>query len=369
VAGAKLQPSAVTVSGTFQVGGTVTAAASAWTPPAEFTYQWLRDGSSIGGATTATYSPVAADAGRLLQVKVTGTAAGYKAASAVSAPQTVAGGAVAAEDSAAKVSIPTISGTPAVSVTVAAVLPDRGQAEDLTYQWLRDGEPIAGATDSSYTPVPADAERMLQVQVTASAIAAVSVATNVRAAEFRASRPGFRGVAKVGHTLTAITGSWSPRPKFAYQWLLDGQPIKGATHETLHVKPAHAGKSVRLRITATRTGYATLETTSDAVEIHKGTLKSSTPKIEGRVKVGETLHIVRGDWGEHRQFNYLWLVGGRTVAGRTVAGRAVSERSTGNAYKVRPEDRGKRITVQVSANAPGFKTVTKTSASTAPVRA
>jgi Purple acid Phosphatase, N-terminal domain/Calcineurin-like phosphoesterase len=367
VAGAKLQPSAVTVSGTFEVGGTVTAAASAWTPPAEFTYQWLRDGSPIGGATTAVYSPVAADAGRLLQVKVTGSAAGYKAASVVSAPQTVAP--VVADDSAAKVSIPTISGTPAVGAKVAAVLAGGTQAKDLDYQWLRDGSPIAGATGSSYTPVPADAERQLQVQVDSSATSAVSAATNVRAAEFRASRPGLRGVAKVGHTLTAITGSWSPRPKFAYQWLLDGQPIAGATDETLHVKAAHAGKSVRLRITATRTGYATLATTSDAVEIHKGTLKSSTPKIEGRAKVGETLQIARGDWGEHRQFNYLWLVGGRTVAGRTVAGRAVSERSTGIAYKVRPEDRGKRITVQVSAHAPGFKTVTKTSAPTAPVRA
>jgi hypothetical protein len=52
-----------------------------------------------------------------------------------------------------------------------------------------------------------------------------------------------------------------------------------------------------------------------------------------------------------------------------VAGRSVSERATGIAYRVRPEDRGKRITVKVSAQAPGYKTVTKTSAPTAPVRA
>jgi hypothetical protein len=62
-------------------------------------------------------------------------------------------------------------------------------------------------------------------------------------------------------------------------------------------------------------------------------------------------------------------VGGRAVRGRTVAGRVVSAQATGNSYVVRPEDRGKRITVQVSAHAPGFKTVTKTSAPTAPVRA
>jgi hypothetical protein len=364
VAARKLQPSAVTVSGIFRVGGTVTAAASAWTPPADLTYQWLRDGSPIGGATDTTYSPVAADAGRLLQVKVIGTAAGYQPASAVSVARTVA-----AARTTPAVSMPTISGTPAVSVAVTAVVAGGAEAKDLSYQWLRDGEPIAGATGSSYTPVPADAERELQVQAGAGDVAAVSAAASVRPAEFRASRPGLRGVAKVGRSLTAITGSWSPRPKFAYQWLLDGKPIKGATHETLRIKADHAGKLVSLRITATRTGYSTFATTSDPVEIHKGTLKSSTPKINGRAKVGETLHIERGDWGDQRHFSYLWLVGGRTVPGRTVAGRAVTDRATGLAYTVRPEDRGKRITVQVSVHTPGFKTVTKTSASTAPVRA
>jgi hypothetical protein len=363
VAARKLQPSAVTAGGVFRVGGTVTAAASAWTPPAALTYQWLRDGSPIAGATDVSYSPVAADAGRLLQVKVTGTAAGYQSASAVSVPRTVAG------RTTASVSTPTISGTPAVSVAVTAVLADRGRAKDVDYQWLRDGEPIAGATGSSYTPVPADADRALQVEVSSDDVAAVSTAASVRPADFRASRPGLRGVAKVGRSLTAITGSWSPRPKFAYQWLLDGRPIKGATEETLHVKPAYSGKSVSLRITATRTGYSTLVTTSDAVAIDRGALKSSTPKIRGRAKVGETLQIERGDWGGHRRFSYLWMVGGRAVPGRTVAGRVVSEQSTGNSYVVRPEDRGKRITVQVSAHAPGFKTVTKTSAPTAPVRA
>ena len=37
------------------------------------------------------------------------------------------------------------------------------KAGDLDYQWLRDGEPIAGATGSSYTPVPANAEHRIVV--------------------------------------------------------------------------------------------------------------------------------------------------------------------------------------------------------------
>jgi hypothetical protein len=366
VAGRRLQPSAVTVSGAFQVGGTVTATASAWTPPADLSYQWLRDGTPIPGATGAAYSPVAADAGRLLQVKVTGTAAGYRPASTVSAPRTVAG-AGPAGTFAAKAAVPTLADTPTVGVAVAAVFAGGGGGVD--YQWLRDGESIGGATGSSYTPVPADAGRLLQVQASAGDAAAVSAASEVRPARFRASRPGLRGTAKVGRRITAVPGAWSPRPKLAYQWLLDGQPIEGATEATLQVKPAYAGRSVRLRLTATRTGYETLEMLSEVVEIDQGRLKAATPKIVGKAKVGETLQIARGDWGDHRRFSYLWLVGGRPVPGRTVAGRPVTERATGIAYKVRPEDRGKRITARVSAHAPGFKTVTKTSAPTAPVRA
>ena len=42
--------------------------------------------------------------------------------------------------------------------------------------------------------------------------------------------------------------------------------------------------------------------------------------------------------------------------------------ATGVAYKVRRQDRGKRITVQVTGRAPGYESVAKTSAATAPVR-
>src|SRR6202012_5754979 len=116
---------------------------------------------------------------------------------------------------------------------------------------------------------------------------------------------------------------WSPNPSFEYQWLLDGKPIKGATHATHVLPPAHAGRKVSVRISAKRPGYATRELTSEPVAIHKGALKGPAPRITGKPKVGETLHVVRGDWEPNPEFSYVWLVGGHPVAGRTVAGRAV----------------------------------------------
>ena len=356
VAGGSLAPSAVTVSGSVAVGGTVTANATPWTPPATFTYQWLLDGSPINGATGSSYSPVAGDVDHALEVQVTGTATGYEPASVTSVPQIVAAGVA---PSGTAIGMPSLSGKPRVGVAVRAELAPGTPTAGLDYQWLVDGAAVGGATAAAYTPVPADAGKQLQVRLSSRAQSVISRAATVEAAEFRAaSRPGFRGTAAVGRTLTAITGRWSPNPTFAYQWLLDDKPIRGAIHPTLVVAPGHAGKAISLRITARRTGYVTRETTSNAVVIRKGSLKGPAPRITGKARVGETLHVLGGEWEPQPEFSYRWLVGGRPV----------TDRGTGIAYKVRPKDRGRRVAVEVTARRAGYEPVVRSSASTFPVR-
>lgn len=66
-----------TISGTVAVGKTLTAKVSAWSPAASFAYQWKRDGASIGGATSATYTVTKKDRGAKLTVAVTGARSGY----------------------------------------------------------------------------------------------------------------------------------------------------------------------------------------------------------------------------------------------------------------------------------------------------
>jgi hypothetical protein len=356
VAGGTLTPAVVTISGTIAVGGTVTADPTPWTQGVTLTYQWLLNGSPIGGATGTSYSPVASDAGQILEVQVTGTATGYQTASVTSVPQTVAAG---VGSPATALAVPELSATPAVGVTVRADVARTTPTTGLSYQWLLDGSAIKGATTGSYTPVPADADGQLQVKLAAPGRSVLSKALTVKAASFNAaSRPGFRGTPQVGKTLTAITGRWSPSPTFDYQWLLDGEPIRGETHSTLVVAPGYAGKSVSLRVTATRTGYLTHATSSDAVAVRNGSLKVAAPRITGRARAGETLHVLRGDWEPKPEFSYRWRVGGRPVEGR----------GTGIAYKVRSQDLGKRVTVEVTGRADGYEPVVKTSAATLPVR-
>ncbi|KNC21086.1 hypothetical protein FF38_05147, partial [Lucilia cuprina] len=66
----------VTVTGTPRSGQTLTASPGTWTPtPTTVTYQWLRDGDPIDGATEQQYLIRDADLGHTLSVRVDAAAA------------------------------------------------------------------------------------------------------------------------------------------------------------------------------------------------------------------------------------------------------------------------------------------------------
>ncbi|HEX8120113.1 MAG TPA: hypothetical protein VF549_02500 [Solirubrobacteraceae bacterium] len=62
-----------TITGTPASGQTLTCNTGTWTDVTEFTFQWLRDGTAIGGATQQTYGVVDADRGHALTCRVTGS--------------------------------------------------------------------------------------------------------------------------------------------------------------------------------------------------------------------------------------------------------------------------------------------------------
>jgi hypothetical protein len=82
-------PGSVSISGTAQVGSSLTAVPGTWAPAdVVLTYAWGRDANLIPGATNATYQPTDADVGHTLTVALTGAKDGYASATAVS-PATV----------------------------------------------------------------------------------------------------------------------------------------------------------------------------------------------------------------------------------------------------------------------------------------
>src|SRR5207253_2574507 len=82
-----------TVTGTAQVGVPLTSVPGTWGPGSVTkTYQWLRDGTPIAGATGSRYTPTAADLLTSISVAVTGTRTGYQTATRTSTTQVVAEG-------------------------------------------------------------------------------------------------------------------------------------------------------------------------------------------------------------------------------------------------------------------------------------
>ena len=150
------------VSGTPRVGEKLSAGPGAWQPAAaQLAYQWLRDGAPISGATSTTYVAAAADAGRKLSVKVTGSLTGYTTQSATSAPApAVARGKLSPKT-------PKISGKAEVGKTLAAK-PGKWKPGGVafSYQWFADGQKIPKATHSTYAVSNSVMGKKILVKVT-----------------------------------------------------------------------------------------------------------------------------------------------------------------------------------------------------------
>ncbi|SDT13047.1 Putative cell wall binding repeat 2 [Microterricola viridarii] len=126
-----------TITGTARVGSVLTANAGTWTPaPVSLSYQWLVANVAVPGATAATYKPVAANVGKTVTVRVTGTKTGYTTKTVTSAatspvaaaptprgPQRLAG--ADRFETSALVSAATFSaGVPVVYITTGGDYPD-----------------------------------------------------------------------------------------------------------------------------------------------------------------------------------------------------------------------------------------------------
>lgn len=78
-----------------------------------------------------------------------------------------------------------------------------------------------------------------------------------------AGTPTISGKARVGRTLTAKPGTWTPADvTIGYQWLRGGKTISGATGVAYKLKKADRGKRISVRLRASRSGYLPASATS-----------------------------------------------------------------------------------------------------------
>lgn len=138
------------------------------------------------------------------------------------------------------------------------------------------------------------------------------------------------GTARIGQTLTASPGTWTPADvTLRYQWLRDGAFIRGATGRTYAVSDADGGRSISVQVTAGRSGYNTTSRLSAAVAVPAQPLRSvQTPSITGVPEVGATLTAVRGTWQPAGiSYAYAWLRDGTPIPGARAKTYALTART------------------------------------------
>ncbi len=271
--------SAASISGAATVGSLLSAANGALNDAdASVTgFQWQSSSdngatwSNIAGATTATYTPVAADQGNRLRVVETATDAdgGPSITSNSTATSVVTNSTLVFTTPAS------ITGTAQEGSVLTAV---NGTTSDLNavisgYQWQSFGNGgttwsnIAGATAATYTPVEADETRLLRVVETATDTAGAQSGTSASAASAAVadivlaftSAASIGGTAAVGSLLTAGKGALNDADAAVtgYQWQSSSDSgstwtnITGATTATYTPVTADAGKLLRIAETAT----------------------------------------------------------------------------------------------------------------------
>ena len=267
---------APTISGTAQVGETLTADTTAIADSdglyyATFAYQWLADDAEINGANASTYTIVADDEGKAIKVKVYFTDDAGNEEQLTSAGTGVVAAAPPPTNTPAT-GLPTITGAAEVGETLTTDITGISDGDGLyyaafDYQWLADDAEINGATVSTYTLVADDEGKAIKVMVsftddTGNDEELISAATGAVAAAPPSPNtpatgaPSITGDAQVGETLTAdITGISDGDglyyAAFDYQWLADDAEINGANASTYTLVDDDEGKVIKVMVSFT----------------------------------------------------------------------------------------------------------------------
>lgn len=167
--------------------------------------------------------------------------------------------------------------------------------------------------------------------------------------------PTVTGTPGVGHLLTAHVGTWSSTPQtYGYVWRRNGVAISGAIHSTFAPVLADAGTRISVTITARRASYRNGSAISASVPIpHPRILKSVSPSISGKARVGRVLSASAGRWSPtSTHIAFQWLRSGHAIRG--------GDRST---YRLSHADLHHALRVRVTVTRSGYVPAAATSRS------
>ena len=386
---------APTISGTAQVGKTLTASTSAIDDAdgldnVGYSYQWLANDAEIAGATGSTYTLVDDDAGLTIKVKVSffddknnqetlTSAATAAVAAAAPAPGPITGFTVV------DASDQTVEGALADGGTLALDDPDGGSfgiradlesgatigsmrlqlTGEKTHDQTENIKPYSLYGDSGGN-LSGESLPVGEYTLTATAYSEARLGGNVLGTlkvSFSVTGPATQqpntpaiglptisGTAQVGKTLTASASDIDDvdgmsGAVFSYQWLANDAEITGATSNSYTLVDADLDKAVKVRVIFNDDDYNEETLTSPAtaaVEPRPNSPATGAPSISGTAQVGETLTVDTSgiddaDGIGNATFSYQWIAGATDISG-----------ATDPTYTLVADDLGKTIKVRVS---------------------
>ena len=306
-----------TISGTAQVGETLTAGTSGVADAdglsnVQYEYQWLADDADISGATNATYTLADTDEGKAITVSISFTDDAGNEETLTSA----ATGAVDARPNSPATGAPTITGTAQVGETLTANTSGIADADGLSnvqyeYQWLADDADISGATNATYTLADTDEGKAITVSIsftddagneetlTSAATGAVDARPNSPAT----GAPTIAGTAQVGQTVTADTSGIADadglaNATFSFQWLADDTDIAGAIGLTYTLTNSEESKAITVQVSFTDDAGNEETLTSAATDVVAGTQPTEPPDKPTGLEATATHDSVTLTWDD-----------------------------------------------------------------------
>ena len=291
-------------------------------------YQWSKNGNPISGATSSGYTSPAttiADNGAVYAVTVSNA---YGTVSSSNALLTVAPAAVAPTFSTqpASQSIP-VGQTASFSVTVSGTVP-------LSYQWLKNGSNIVGATSSSYTtPAISDADNgavyAVAVSNSAGAVTSSSATLTVLPAlvapTFSAQpTPQYVEIGQSASFTATVTGT----APLSYQWKKNGSNIAGAisnSHTTLLASLADNGAVYTLTVS---NSVGTVTSNDATLSVNAAPVIATQPASQS-VAAGQTVSFGVVAFGSGT-LSYQWSKNGTVISGATT--KSYTTPATTSAY-------------------------------------
>lgn len=275
--------SPVLLTGSFGVGGTLTALYPADDPSISASFEWFTNGTKINSAQNATFLLTSDLVGTTVSARITLRKTGLTdlvvdaAGARVFESLPISSGNTGWGDE--SVAQPgcfapraTQTDAPKVGWTLwfgcQPFNTSFGSTVDQKFSWYRNGQLIPGANAISYRLQAEDAGQSIwgAYQVTYQNGFVFAESKKLRTTvpfQITMAKPTILGTQTVGSSLTAQTTGTDALATLSYQWFSDYAPVATATSASFTVRNTDVGKALQVLVTARRDGYSPASRLSD----------------------------------------------------------------------------------------------------------